>query len=477
MTRPVPGTESWHEPPEDVLARALELALPDRPVPRRTYARTTRRVITRRGLLWLGQTCNLRCSFCYYLDRIEDAHHPEHAFMSLEKAKRICRTLVDVYGNNSLDIQGGEPTIWPHILELVRYCDEIGLSPTIITNGQALDRPDRVHAYRDAGLRDFIVSVQALGPVYDALVGRRGAHVRQMKALRNLQEVGIPFRFNTVLTKAVVPQLAQIAELGVRTGAFVVNFIAYNPFDDQRVPGKRSPESVPSYTEVGRALDEALDLLAAAGVEANVRFLPLCAVAERHRASAYTFAQLSYDHHENDFASWSWTGMQPQRMRDGDLTPPLPLGPRIRLGLLRAPARRLGRLDRVGPPLYRLKRELDRRVANVSVRLGARPAREDLYRRDAKLRALEHLGYRHVHACGSCDLREICDGFHGDYAELHGTEEARPVRMGGRIDSATHFILTQEKAVHPADARWILGEPRPERAPRECATPGDPSSQ
>ena len=34
--------------------------------------------------------------------------HPEHAFMPIEKAKKICRTLVEVYGNTSIDIEGGE---------------------------------------------------------------------------------------------------------------------------------------------------------------------------------------------------------------------------------------------------------------------------------------------------------------------------------------------------------------------------------
>ncbi len=79
---------------------------------------TTRRTLTRRGVLWLGQTCNLRCYFCYFLNRISDAHHPEHPFMSLEKATEICDTLRTVYHNTAIDIQGGEPTIYPDILPL-----------------------------------------------------------------------------------------------------------------------------------------------------------------------------------------------------------------------------------------------------------------------------------------------------------------------------------------------------------------------
>ena len=54
--------------------------------------------------------------------------------MTLEKAKAICHTLRHYYGDTSIDIQGREPTIYPDILELIGYCDAIGLYPTLITN-------------------------------------------------------------------------------------------------------------------------------------------------------------------------------------------------------------------------------------------------------------------------------------------------------------------------------------------------------
>src|SRR4029453_2406627 len=89
----------------------LALAVAPVSAPKPLYTPTQARKITRRGILWLGQTCNLRCQFCYFLDRIENGNHPEHAFMSLDKAKTICQSLVEYYGNNSIDIQGGEPTL------------------------------------------------------------------------------------------------------------------------------------------------------------------------------------------------------------------------------------------------------------------------------------------------------------------------------------------------------------------------------
>ncbi len=105
-----------------------------------------------------------------------------------------------------------------------------------------------------------------------------------------------------MLSKPALPQIGDIARLAARTGAEVVNFLGFN--SDQET-GKRSAENVPRYSELGPPLDEALDILAEAGVEANVRYLPFCVVAPRHRGSVYDFPQISYDLHENDFASWS----------------------------------------------------------------------------------------------------------------------------------------------------------------------------
>lgn len=430
---------------------ALELATTDAPSTSVRYQPTSARKITRRGILWLGQTCNLRCQFCYFLDRIENETHAEHHFMSLEKAKTICRTLVDYYGNNSIDIQGGEPTLYPHIYELVSYCTEIGLSPTLITNAQALSNREVAARYRDAGIRDFLVSVQGLGDVYDTLVGRPGAHVRQMKGLKHLQEVGIPFRFNTVLSKVALPQLPAIADLAVRTGAGVVNFLGFNPFNDQ-TSGKRTADNVPTYTEVGEALNPVLDRLLAAGVEANVRYLPHCIVAERHRGTIYDFQQIPYDVHENDFASWSWTDLPAQRIRDMSLTEPFGLGPRLKLGALRAPLRRLAaHLPGLAKRLHGTKQWMERVWASRE----SSASREARYASEGLMRSQEYTGYRKLHECATCDVSSICDGFYGDYADLFGTGEAKPISIGRRVRDPQHYTRHQLKVIHPLDANWL----------------------
>ena len=299
---------------------AHELALNQKLIadPTLDFVKTTARKITRRGVMWLGQTCNIRCHFCYFLDRINSTNHPEHAFMTIEKAKRICSTLVDVYGNNAIDIQGGEPTLFRHINELVEHCRTIGLIPTLITNAIALQDSRRCVALKDAGIRDLLVSVQGLDDTYDSIVGVNGAAAKQRQGLENIIKAGIPIRFNSVLSKPVLPQLERIAQLAVDVGARVVNFLAFNPFEDQQIAGKRNATNVPRYSEVSPFLNAAMDILAEGGVECNVRYFPICMVEPRHRKSMFNFQQLPYDVHEWDYASWSWTGQQPQRMKWGD---------------------------------------------------------------------------------------------------------------------------------------------------------------
>lgn len=423
--------------------------------PGQAYHPTQARKVTRRGILWLGQTCNLRCHFCYFLDRIQDDSHPEHAFMGLDKAKAICRTLVDYYGNNSVDIQGGEPTLYPPIYDLVKYCAEIGLSPTLITNAIALSKHDNVLRFRDHGIRDFLISVQGLGEVYDRIVRRKGAHRWQMMALRNLQRAGVPFRFNTVVSKAALPQLMDISRLAVETGAGVVNFLGFNPFNDQST-GKRSTENVPRYDEIRAPLVSAVEYLVAQGLEVNVRYLPLCLMPEHLRDTAYGFRQLPYDLHENDYASWSWTDLPAQRTGGAELTQPFGLGRRLELGAMRAPLRKLDRrFPGVGRQLHRVKQGLERHWARPADRSLDGRALEQRYQDDGETRAREYTGYRHVEACQQCSLRGICDGVYGDYADLFGVDGLRPERREQHVRDPQFYTRRQFKVIHPLDREWL----------------------
>ena len=415
----------------------------------RGNVKSCKRVLTRRSVLWLGQTCNQRCYFCYFLNRIIDTKHPEHAFMSIDKAKSICKILRDFYGNTSIDIQGGEPTIYPEIFELVRYCREIGLLPTIITNGILLEREGELEKYKDAGVRDFLVSLHGLGDVHDEVVGFEGAYDKIIKAIEGMRRLDIPFRFNCTMSKPVISLIPEVARKAVEYGALVVNYIAFNPFEDQEAD-IRTHENVPKYTDIKPYLDEAMDILEEAGIEVNVRYIPLCMAEERHRKNFYNFQQFPYDVHEWDYQSWLWTGMKPQRMKTEELIPPFLMGPlycRVaRRGYKVIHARR-----KRYPLLWKFLFFAQRNVARVTQKCFI--SKEDYSREEARMRAANHKYDKKCEECAAC---RICDGLHGDYAEFFGTDEANPIISVEPIDDPLFYIRKQEKIIEPEEQEWAL---------------------
>lgn len=412
--------------------------------------KTTRRTLSRRAVLWLGQTCNLRCYFCYFLNRIDDHSHPEHAFMSIEKSKQICHTLRYVYGNTAIDIQGGEPTIYPDILELIRYCREIGLYPTLITNGLVLAKKEKLIEFKEAGVRDFLVSLHGIGDIHDEVVCRKGSYEKIIKAIENMREVGVPFRFNCTMSKPVVPILPEIAQKAVDYGAQAVNFLAFNPFEDQET-GIRTHDNVARYSDIKPQLSRAMDLLEEHGIECNVRYIPMCIGEERHRKNFYNFQQLPYDHHEWDYNSWNWTGLQPQRMSGGDRVPPFFIGPFARWITYRYPGIARRALERPVAAWFGLK--IQHALARLAWLTGGKAR---LYRKEGAIRAAHDADYRQFESCRSCSLRKICDGFHRDYADLFGSDEAAPITDAPVARDPLIYARNQEKVVEPEDRAWAL---------------------
>jgi len=456
--------------------------------------------------MWLGQTCNLRCYFCYFLEKISTNSDPEHPFMELQKAKTICSTLVDYYGNNSIDIQGGEPTIWPGIHQLVTHCAEIGLKPTLITNGIVLAKKEAAQRLKDAGVYDLLFSIQGVREVYDDIVGIPGGAAKQAKALENFQELGIAFRFNTVLSKPVLPQLDEIAQIAIDSGARVMNFIAFNPFIDQANGGTRSAKNVASYTEIMQYLTPVLDKLDAAGLEVNVRYLPFCMFEERHRKFSQNFQQIVYDLHEWDAASEAWTALPNLRQAALPLVQPMSLNDTVWSRRIRWMAESSSEaIDSIGSKavkdVLRKAQEGAREVyLRVATRKGGAPAIPEIQQHaDADRSAPPSVGkvgvalergwqyirenlmdfeplpevealnrearflmaktvhpYTKLEECKSCSLAPICDGFHKDYGEMFGIQECNAVKLPSRVTDPKYYIREQRKIVEEQEYDWAL---------------------
>jgi MoaA/NifB/PqqE/SkfB family radical SAM enzyme len=88
------------------------------------------------GVNWfLTRKCNLRCSYCAIV-RPNDVY-PDTPFkedVDIEKAKLFISRLKKHNPDAFHMFLGGEPTVYPHLKELIEHCNKEGVLYTIITN-------------------------------------------------------------------------------------------------------------------------------------------------------------------------------------------------------------------------------------------------------------------------------------------------------------------------------------------------------
>lgn len=251
--------------------------------------------ITKRAVLYVGFHCNAKCKFCYY------RYMKGKKWKPLDELKKEAKIFRFFYKNSFVDITGGEPTIYPYIFELVEYCNQIGLKPTIITNSFVLANKEICRKFKESGINDFLVSIYGIGKSAEEITEVKDADKKQQQALDNLSALQIPFRINVTVHKLTTKQLPLIAELAVRKKCKVLNMIIFNPFYEWDKFTEIDFQE--KYTKMAPFIKNAIKIIEQNNGEANVRYIPFC-ILKGFEKNVYDFMQLSYDQHEWDFNSW-----------------------------------------------------------------------------------------------------------------------------------------------------------------------------
>jgi pyruvate-formate lyase-activating enzyme len=105
-------------------------------------------------IAWLEVTdiCNIHCEGCYR------QHMTGHK--TLEQLKEEVLFFIKWRNPDNFSIAGGEPLIYPHIIELVAFIAQQGVKPVILSNGVALN-PKLLHELKQAGLAGFTMHVDS----------------------------------------------------------------------------------------------------------------------------------------------------------------------------------------------------------------------------------------------------------------------------------------------------------------------------
>lgn len=155
---------------------------------------------TERGIesanVHITDACNYRCRFCFSRSLCG------HRFMSAEKWKPILTDMIVNHGIRKINFAGGEPFLYPDLMECVRHCKQMGATTSVITNGSLLKADDMNSM---AGTLDWVgFSIDSCFESTEMALGRHADGIQHINNVISLSEAahdaGIHVKLDIVIT-------------------------------------------------------------------------------------------------------------------------------------------------------------------------------------------------------------------------------------------------------------------------------------
>ena len=168
--------------------------------------------------------CNLRCKHCY-----QDSQHkrlPDE--LTLEEKLDLVDQMAEQYVP-MIAFAGGEPTICPDLLPVLRRCKQYGMHTSIATHGGTMT-PKLAARLADAGARYIEVSLDSVHPErHDAFRGQAGMWHRTVRGMRYVvEQEGLRLGIAMCVHQGNYDEVEDMLQFAVDIGAEVLahfNFI------------------------------------------------------------------------------------------------------------------------------------------------------------------------------------------------------------------------------------------------------------
>jgi len=176
--------------------------------------------------------CNFRCVYCMDPDV---KYIPKMQLLTLEEYLRVIRIGMSL-GITKLRITGGEPTLYPHLDELLEEVGKLGLEDVAMTTNGSHVRGLWAQRWKQCGLNRITVSLDTLKPDRkDAITRSQTSLETVIRAIDVARDVGLtPVKVNAVIMRGVNDdEVADFAEFA-RSHEVDMRLIEFMPLDAGR---------------------------------------------------------------------------------------------------------------------------------------------------------------------------------------------------------------------------------------------------
>lgn len=203
--------------------------------------------------LQLGHLCNNRCVFCVSGQLTSKGEAPllrlDELTKALEEARRTGRTAVTFLG--------GEPTIQPFFLDLVRHAVALGFERIVVfSNGSKPGRTDLVDEIAALGGNiEWRFSFQgATAEAHERTTRRRGSFAQLLRAAQRARAHGHRVTVNTCVVRQNYESLPRFADLLLPLGVSQLHVDILNPYDTGTLGIEGIFAIQPRYSELAEPL-------------------------------------------------------------------------------------------------------------------------------------------------------------------------------------------------------------------------------
>lgn len=177
------------------------------------------------GSITLNRACNLRCKWCY----AKATEYSQARSMPLSMAKDIVNLCSELKFRH-IELLGGEPTIYPNLIELIDYINFKKLRCGFPTNGIMLANVNFAHELFTRGINNFSISLKGYNRKSFIETTGNDAFDKAIQGIVNCISFGASVVIFMVLSNENVNEFAdcvkELCDLGVSKFrfSFVYNF-------------------------------------------------------------------------------------------------------------------------------------------------------------------------------------------------------------------------------------------------------------
>lgn len=146
--------------------------------------------------------CNYRCTYCFGKFEGQKDPPPETGKIILDCIAAYFRA--NQISDGRVNFAGGEPTLYPHLDELIDHAHSLGMTASIVTNGSNLT-PERIRSWKGK-IACIGLSIDSIRTNTNKQIGRCcQGNVKTLEDWSHLasaiRECGISLKVNTVVSK------------------------------------------------------------------------------------------------------------------------------------------------------------------------------------------------------------------------------------------------------------------------------------